>query len=275
MIRVDIERVAAVLRQVAGEEALPRWRNLKAADIIEKAGPDDLVTVADRAVEAALSRALVDLAPGSVVVGEEGVHADPQLLRLFQTSDPIWVIDPIDGTSAFAKGSPDFAVMVALVERGVLAAGWILAPVTGDLVCARRGDGVWRSGGAGGQEFRRVNPLRQGLRLDEMQGITGRRLMTAERMQRIAKATRSFRGIDAATCAGLEYPRLVSGDAQFALYNKCEPWDHLPGLALAAELGFYFAKHDGTPYRPGDNSGGLLIAPDRGSWAKIHALLLG
>ena len=272
MIKVDIERVATIIRQVAAEEALPRWRNLGHGDIVEKAGPDDLVTVADRAVEIALTRQLIDVLPGSCVVGEEAVHADPRGLALFKSDLPVWVIDPIDGTSAFAKGSPDFAVMVGLVEKGELAAGWIFAPVTGDSVCGQRGDGVWRSSETG---FRRLPAPKRPDKLAEMRGITGRRLMTVERKSRITAAAKQFAAIDTATCAGLEYPRLLGGAAHFALYNKSEPWDHLPGLALASELGFHFAKHDGTPYRPGDNSGGLLVAPDRQSWRAIHALLIG
>ncbi len=272
MIRVDIEQVAAILRKVAAAEALPRWRNLKTSDIAEKAGPDDLVTIADRAMEAALARELQELVPGSEIVGEEGVDADPSRMRLFQGPAPVWVIDPIDGTSSFAKGEAEFAVMVALVEKGEILAGWILAPVSGDLVCARRGGGVWRSSG---REFRKLQPPKLGIALSEMRGITGRRLMTAERLQRITAAAKHFRSIEAAVAAGMEYPRLASGEAHFAFYSKCEPWDHLPGLAIAAEHGFYFAKHDGSPYLPGDNTGGLLIAPDRESWHKIQTLLIG
>lgn len=272
MIRVDIEEVAALMRRIAAEEAMPRWRNLKATDIVEKAGPDDLVTVADRAVEQALALELQKLAPGSEIVGEEGVHADPKRLELFKGGAPVWVIDPIDGTSAFAKGDPEFAVMLALVEKGELSAGWILAPVTGDLVCARKGGGVWHSSGGA---FRRLSPPPRDLALAEMRGITGRRLMTAERLQRINDAASQFKSIEPAICAGIEYPKIASGEAHFAYYFKSEPWDHLPGLALATEHGFHFAKHDGSPYTAGDSAGGLLVAPSREAWAKIHSLLIG
>ena len=137
---IDIERVAAIIREVAAAEALPRWRNLGSGDIIEKAGPDDLVTVADRAVEVALSQRLVDLLPGACVVGEEAVHADPRRLELFKSDGPVWVIDPIDGTSAFAKGSPDFAVMVGLVEKG----DWPLVPDPGSIYRATAGRAIFQ-----------------------------------------------------------------------------------------------------------------------------------
>ena len=273
MINVDLERVAAIMRRVATAEAMPHWRHLGAGDIVEKNGPDDLVTVADRAMEVALSRELEQLLPGSCVVGEEGVAAEPKVLEMFEKDAPIWVIDPIDGTSAFAKGDPEFAVMVALVQAQQPVAGWILAPVTGDLVCGQRGEGVWHAPREGVALERVPRPARVPS-LAQMHGITGRRLMTPERQARIAAAASRFASIAPAICAGIEYPKIARGAAHFALYNKSEPWDHLPGLALAIEQGFHFARHDGTPYRPADNTGGLLVAPDRESWGQIHALLL-
>ena len=161
--------------------------------------------------------------------------------------------------------------MVGLVEKGEMVAGWIYAPVSGDFVLGQRGAGVWRASKSG---LARLPAPKQPLKLAEMRGITGRRLMTAERQARIDAASHRFAGVDTAVCAGLDYARLLAGGAHFVFYNKTEPWDHIPGLAMAAELGFRFAKHDGSPYRPGDNSGGLLIAPDRDSWAAIKALLL-
>ena len=56
--------------------------------------------------------------PGSLVVGEEGVAADPGVLEALSGDAPVWIIDPIDGTANFADGKPIFAVMVALVRRG-------------------------------------------------------------------------------------------------------------------------------------------------------------
>jgi 3'-phosphoadenosine 5'-phosphosulfate (PAPS) 3'-phosphatase len=72
----DIDQVAAIIRETAAEEVLPRFRELAAHDIHEKA-PGDLVTTADLAVERVLTRRLAELVPGSAVVGEEAVHHDP------------------------------------------------------------------------------------------------------------------------------------------------------------------------------------------------------
>ena len=269
----DLERIGQIIREVAAAEALPRWRNLAAADIVEKAGPDDVVTAADRAVEAVLTRRLAEALPGSVVVGEEAVHEDPARLGLLRGDAPAWIIDPIDGTSAFAAGSPDFAVMVGLVARREIVAGWILVPVAGELTAAARGEGVWHAEKGGG--LVRLPRLEVPATLAGLAGAVGRKRTDPARAARIAAERHRFRSVEPAVCAGIEYPKLAMGDIHFALYNKSEPWDHLPGLAFVAEMGFCWACHDGTPYLPVDNEGGLLVAPDRDRWHELRDVLIG
>ena len=69
----DVTTTALVerVRDVARTEIMPQFRRLSPGDIDAKSGPDDLVTVADRAAEAALAAALVPLFPGAEMVGEE------------------------------------------------------------------------------------------------------------------------------------------------------------------------------------------------------------
>ena len=52
------------------------------------------------------------------------------------------------------------------------------------------------------------------------------------------------------------------------------PWDHAPGWLLHREAGGYAAHFDGSAYAPKQRTGGLLVAPDRESWAALHAALL-
>ncbi len=126
---VDIEAVTAILREVAAEEVMPRFRALAEHEVRTKNG-GELVTVADVAAERQITRRLRGLLPGSQVVGEEATAEDPGLLEKFTRDDDwIWVIDPIDGTANFAAGRPVFALMVALVRRGETEAAWILDPI--------------------------------------------------------------------------------------------------------------------------------------------------
>ena len=268
-----IEDVAAIVAEVAAVDVLPRWRNLGAGDIAVKTGPDDLVTVADKAAELALSARLLALLPGSVVIGEEAVSADPGVLGRFGGTGPIWVIDPIDGTSAFAAGEPEFTVMVALVENGRPAAGWILAPALGSLACGGESHGVFES--HAGAALRSVVHVPAPSAIADMIGLLGRRNITEARRAELAAREVHFKALGGVTYAGIDYMRLLRGEVHFALYSKSEPWDHLPGLAILGAHGFHASKFDGSAYRPGDNSGGLLVAPNAAASTEIRRALLG
>jgi fructose-1,6-bisphosphatase/inositol monophosphatase family enzyme len=48
------------------------------------------------------------------------------------------------------------------------------------------------------------------------------------------------------------------------------PWDHLPGTLICAEAGAHVRKFDGSEYKPGDLTGGLLLATDKESWSLLR-----
>lgn len=265
--------VAGILAEVASSEVMPRWRNLSATDVAEKSGPDDLVTIADRRAELALTERLASYLPGSLVVGEEAVAADVSVMRHLSGRDPVWVIDPIDGTQAFATGEPDFTLMVALVEDGRATAGWIYAPALGEIAYGGREHGAWT--GRGGASPTPVARIDAPSRARDMIGLLGKRNLTDARRAELQAKEAHFKALDGVIYAGIDYMRLLRGEAHFVLYGKSEPWDHLPGLAILAAHDFHAAKHDGSAYRPGDNTGGLLIAPDAGSFREIREILLG
>ena len=121
MTTPDNFAVARLMREVASEEVLPRFRNLSEDDISEKyAG--ELVTVADERAEAALETGLGALVPGSVVIGEELTARDPEVLDAMDNHDgPMWIVDPVDGTQNFADGKTCFAMIVAYVREDPLS----------------------------------------------------------------------------------------------------------------------------------------------------------
>jgi fructose-1,6-bisphosphatase/inositol monophosphatase family enzyme len=270
MARVDILQVADIIRQVAADEILPRWRNLAADDIETKSQSGDLVTVADHAAEAALTRRLRDLLPGSLVVGEEAVAADARRLELFREPGPVWVVDPIDGTRNFTQGGTTFDVMVGLVVGGRPVAGWIYAPAEDTLFLGEVGSGAERTTAAG------TAPIAapKGLSLRDSEGILMASGFRSRGLTDPARVTDRFRGFVRPTCAGHNYGRLLGGASQFLVNFSTHPWDHLPGLAIAHAAGFRAARHDRAPFDPLDRLGGILVAADGETWDAIHDLLL-
>src|SRR5260221_1230211 len=142
---VDTEKIERLMVEVAAEEVMPCFEKFEAGDVSEKS-PGDLVTIADVATERRLTRALLDALPGSRVVGEEAAAADPRILDQLAGDDPVWVVDPIDGTANYAAGIPMFAVMVGLIRRGEAVMGWIHDPVKRETASAAAGEGTWGAG---------------------------------------------------------------------------------------------------------------------------------
>lgn len=120
------------------------FRHLAEGDIHLK-GPGDYVTEADLVSERALTERLRQIRD-IPVVGEEASAADPSLPDRLGEVEAAWVVDPIDGTAHFVKGSPTYGVLVALVEHGESVAGWILHPETGNLYAAAIGEGATLNG---------------------------------------------------------------------------------------------------------------------------------
>jgi fructose-1,6-bisphosphatase/inositol monophosphatase family enzyme len=266
-MRFDPQAVAEAMAEVAATEIMPRFRNLAEGDIRKKHG-DETVTIADEAAERALAPRLRALIPGSVVVGEEGAAADASVLDLLAGRDPIWVIDPIDGTRNFAAGKADFGVMVALVRHDEILAGWIYDPVLKRAFVAEKGAGAWRDG-------ERIAPARDAPPEDkELRGSIGYLFFPDPPREKLrAKVKEGLAPPTDRSCAARIYIDITEGRQHFVLFRNMKPWDHLPGALIVAEAGGRVAKWDRSAYRPTDTSGGILVAGHPESWERIRAFL--
>jgi len=256
---METAAVTAAIRQVGEAEIIPRYQSLAVHDIIEKR-PGDLVTVADRLAEAALTDIFHAEDPGCLVVGEEGIYADDTALKSLPTADLVWVIDPVDGTRNFAAGSPDFAVMVAEVRSGVTTRGWIWQPVHDRMYVAERGAGVLLND----------QPLQVAPPPDPLVGaLHGRYGRPRGGLPEHVRLTRL------AGCCGVDYPDLIEGRRAFLGYWSMHPWDHLPGALMVSELGGRVATIDGRPYGAGVTGRFLLAASSPDLWEQASGLVRG
>jgi fructose-1,6-bisphosphatase/inositol monophosphatase family enzyme len=257
--------VDGLMRKIGRDVVMARFRNLAASDIEEKAA-DDYVTVADRLSEARLTEGLMAILPGSHVIGEEAVAADPAVLDRI-TEGQAWIVDPIDGTGNYAAGRTPFAIMVALAEGGVVQAGWILDPSTRRMCHAAIGEGAF-------VDNRRIVARETGAALPAA-ALATRYLPADIRAQVLARAAGHVTEVEVPHCAGEQYPRVVLGENDLALFWRSMPWDHAPGSLFVAEAGGRVARLDGSPYRLGDERTGLLAAASPRLWDQAATLLFG
>lgn len=261
----DLERVADLIATIAAEEMTPRFRRLASHDIRAKDDAGDLVTIVDEICERRLTEALSTLLPGSLVVGEEATAADPKTLARLSQDQPVWLIDPLDGTRNFARGEPEFASMVALVERDTILAAWIHDPLAGLTAMAERGQGAWQ----GGKRLSVADPKPIGQRRGAFNiPSSGPRKRAASAL---ATAIEHRHRI---TCAGRSYLDLATGALDLAIFRKLKPWDHAPGVLIHAEAGGVSGLlADATAYRPSLEMGPMLVTTDQAAWHDVSALL--
>ncbi|GGU85952.1 inositol monophosphatase [Streptomyces filipinensis] len=261
---VDVEEA---VRKAAEAEILPRFRRLAEHEVDQKSGPHDLVTDADRLAELRLTEDLGALLPGSVVVGEEAVHADPATYAALQGDAPVWIVDPVDGTRQFVHGDDGFCTLVALAHRGVVLASWTYAAARDQLATAVRGKGAFLDG-----ERLFAGPPAPGR---DLVVATSHPDYTTDEQKRALCALWTD-GLAPRPCgsAGLEYLAVARGELDAVAFSWEAAWDHAAGLLLVEEAGGTHLTRAGEPFRvTGGNVLPFTAARDAATAERVAALL--
>ncbi|MBK6335739.1 MAG: inositol monophosphatase [Betaproteobacteria bacterium] len=101
-------------------------------------GPKDFVSEVDRQAEGAIVETLLDAYPDHAILAEEGTAKGANA-----DAENVWIIDPLDGTTNFLHGFPQYCVSIALAHRGQVTQGVIYDPVRNDLFTSSRGRGAF------------------------------------------------------------------------------------------------------------------------------------
>jgi fructose-1,6-bisphosphatase/inositol monophosphatase family enzyme len=260
-----IDRVSDLIRETAEIEILPLFDNAGQLEVTEKSA-GEIVTQADRNAERRLSEGLLAILPGSVVIGEETwQQAGPGSVGAFGDR-PVWAVDPLDGTSAFVQGDPEFAVMVALILQGEALAAWVHAPVPGWMAVAELGSGAFLDG----RRLRTANHVEAA----SMQGSVRLRFLPDDLRQTVIRAIPSFRRVALTGSAGWDHVAVANSERYFSLYHRTLVWDHAPGCLIVREAGGVVARLDGEQYEPLDDRTGLLTASCEDTWSMVRSMLL-
>ncbi|RAI56944.1 3'(2'),5'-bisphosphate nucleotidase CysQ [Roseicella frigidaeris] len=238
MTDADLLDLAAALarRAAAAIEAVKR-----AGFAVERKTDESPVTEADRVAEALIVEALREATPDWPVVAEEEVAAGIVTAAARRT----WLVDPLDGTRDFAKGSREYATCIGLIEEGRPLLGAIALPASGELFAGRRGAGAWKEDAGGRRPIavRRVPP--EGLT------VLASRAYAEDPRMRPFLAGRPIATRQAVSSA-LKFCRVAEGAADlYPRFGGTMEWDTAAGQAIVEAAGGSVTLVDGGPLRYG------------------------
>ena len=218
-----IHRAREAERIVRSAGQLARHHFARTGDLrVERKGLQDYVSAADREVEALIKTELASTFPGEGFLGEESGGV---------IEEPIWVTDPIDGTTNFLRAIPLYGISLAFVRDGRTEVGVIYLPELDELYSATIASPTLRNG--------QPTAVRSTSELDEALVILGYNVNRPEDgflsgVERLSQAKCEFRRFGSATLA---LCMVASGRADAFWQPFLQPWDALAGLLLVEQSG--------------------------------------
>ncbi|MFM1988583.1 MAG: hypothetical protein RJA99_1540 [Pseudomonadota bacterium] len=194
---------------------------------------NDFVTEVDRASEAAIIQTLRQAYPDHAFLGEESGHLPGRHDVPPQEAENVWIIDPLDGTTNFIHGLPQYCVSIALMQRGVVTQAVVYDPNRDELYTASKGRGAFLND-------RRIRVASRS-KLDEALVGTGfpfRKVDELDRYMAMFKAvSEKAAGLRRPGAAALDLAYVAAGryDAFFEI--GLMPWDVAAGSLLVSEAG--------------------------------------
>lgn len=223
-----------------------------------KSSPTDVVTAMDTAAERVVVDTLLADRPGDAVLAEESGGSSGR-------SGVRWVIDPLDGTTNYLYGLPEWAVSVAAEVEGEVAVGIVYVAPRGEMFTAVRGEGARRDG--------ETLQCDSAAALDRALVATGfdyDRDIRAHQADVVSGLLPAVRDIRRGGCCSADLCSVAAGRVD-AFYERARhPWDIAAGALIARESGARVGGAHGT--RPDER---LVLAAPPGLFERMHDMLVG
>lgn len=228
---------AEELARGAGEILL---RCAREGVVVERKGAVDLVTRADRASEAFLVDGIRRRFPAHGILAEEGGGGEGA------PDAPLWIVDPLDGTTNFAHGLPLWSVSIGVMHRGDIVAGVVHDPNRGECFRAVRGEGASLDG-----RRLRVSPEES---LGDALLVTGFpydvRTSAVDNLDHFVGFMKRCRAVRRLGSAALDMAWVAAGRFDGFWELKLHPWDVAAGALLVREAGGVVTGFGGEPWDP-------------------------
>lgn len=200
-------------------------------------GPSDLVTEADLAAQEVIRERLLAAFP------QHGFLAEEQNANFASQEDGLrWIVDPLDGTMNYVHGVPNYAVSIALEQRGELLVGTVFDPVNRECFTAARGQGAWLDGRR--LSVSKVGELAQAL-------VAASFPARVERNDReiadFIEVTIRAQGTRRMGSSALNLCYVAAGRFDGYWSTSTKTWDIAAGALLVAEAGGVITHYGGGP----------------------------
>jgi myo-inositol-1(or 4)-monophosphatase len=199
--------------------------------------PNDFVTEVDQAAEQAIIEVLKSAYPDHAILAEESGAST----NLHDENDNVWIIDPLDGTTNFIHGFPQYCVSIALQQRGQITQAVVYDPTRNDLFTATKGAGAYLN-------EKRIRVTKRDKISDALIG-TGFPFRAGDDIDEYLKVFK----IMTQNCAGLRRPGSAALDLAYVACGRLDgffekglqPWDMAAGSLLITESGGIMGTFDG------------------------------
>lgn len=246
------EAGAAVVREAAPRVRSIEWKTKR---------PADFVSEVDLAAEAAVLGVVRRLAPHAAILAEESAA---QGAVTPTPAGTVFVVDPLDGTTNFLHGYPEYAVSVGVVVDGAPVAGVVIDVALGETFTAYSGGGAFSNGAP-----IRVSSIEDPGRALIGTGFPFTRMEDVDPyVSQLARVMRGSAGIRRAGAAALDLAAVAAGRFEAFWETVLSPWDIAAGIVLIREAGGIVTDLAGTPC-PVTRTGIVAGNPS------MHAWLLG
>lgn len=231
-MNINLANLESIIISASKAEILPFF------DTIERSYKPDgsVVTSADIAMQKRVTSELLKAYPDIELLGEEMTAT--QQHDLLSSGNPLWCLDPIDGTSNFAAGLPCFSVSLALIEDGEITLGLVYDPVREECFSAKLGQGATLNG-------KQLSPKETGLSLQQTIAFIDFKRLTNELATQLVTqlpygSARSLGSI------ALELCWLAAGRGHIYLHAKQHLWDYAAAQLILSEAGGHACTLEGN-----------------------------